>query len=98
MITNHNRPLNNLPIRIFMATICITSADCSRPSAATTLAFFTRRPYVSHSRHLSHFSGISRAICHTKMSIQRIAPVFPSVIPADKLQTLHKNCIFCILA
>jgi len=65
------------------------SAAVSRPSAATTVTFATRRTHGSQPLHLRHFSSISRASRHAKMSIQRIAPVFLPVISAGNLQIVQ---------
>jgi len=43
------------------------------------------------SAELRHFSAISRASRHTKMSIQRFLGSFPPVISADKLQFVHSG-------
>jgi hypothetical protein len=48
-----------------------------------------RRTYESKPLRLCHFSAISRASRHAKMSIQRIAPVEPPVISADELHNLQ---------
>src|SRR4051812_14857642 len=51
----------------------------------------------SHPPKVCHFSAISRTSRRHKMSIQRLAPVFPPAISADKLQNMHKLRILCIL-
>jgi hypothetical protein len=48
-----------------------------------------RRTYGSISLHLCHFSDISRASRHTKVSIQRIYLCFPPAISAGNLQKLQ---------
>jgi len=42
-----------------------------------------------HPLHLRHFSGNSRASRRHKMSIQRLAPLYPPVISADEMQNLQ---------
>src|SRR5689334_4847232 len=50
-----------------------------------------RRTYGRHSLHLCYFGSISRATRRAKMSIRRLAPVFPPVNSAEKCA----NCAKC---
>ncbi len=78
---------SNLPFKT-----CDYSAGYSRQSAATTPQIAQRREAPTSPLQLCYFSGFSRASRHAKVTIQRIAPVFPPAISAEVLrisQHLH---------
>jgi hypothetical protein len=76
-------------LKIFFAR----SAECSRPTAAAAPQMAQRRIHATNPLHLCHFSDISRANRHAKMSIQRFLPCFPPVISAALMQFLQMKGI-----
>jgi len=60
-------------------------------SAATVPTFTTRQTHGNYPLQLRHFSGISRASRHAKMSIQRHRGSVPPVISVGNMQNLHNS-------
>ena len=94
--------LGDLAVQLYLscslqlvATFAFSAAH-SHPSAKPTMPIVQRRSSPSHPLHLCHFSGISRANRHVKVSIQRITPSLPPIISAGIMQNLQQICIFCI--